>query len=181
MNQSEADWYLPGNDGQPEGPYTKDHITQYLQTEELDLGTLCWSEGMPDWQPLTEVEEFREFAPREIVVESGMADAAQPGVDDIGEAFGKVVSAARRTAKAASCRLSIRQHEKRKQQILLTLGRLLYESGGELLLQPPYVEETERAKAEDEAIRQLRAQVEALGKPGQRSPKERDGRPRSGP
>jgi len=58
MDEQKAVWYLPDEAGQPVGPYASNQILEQLSTGQMPETTLCWREGMPDWQPLTEVEPF---------------------------------------------------------------------------------------------------------------------------
>ena len=58
MDEQKAVWYLPDEAGQPVGPYTSNQILEQLSTGQMPETTLCWREGMPDWQPLTAVEPF---------------------------------------------------------------------------------------------------------------------------
>lgn len=55
---SEAIWYLPGKEAQPTGPYTADQIILSLKNKRVKETTLCWCEGMTDWQPLAQIEPF---------------------------------------------------------------------------------------------------------------------------
>ena len=56
MDEQKAVWHLPDEAGQPVGPYTSNQILGQLSTGQMSETTLCWREGMPDWQPLTAVE-----------------------------------------------------------------------------------------------------------------------------
>lgn len=58
MNSDEAIWYLPGDSDQPVGPYTAAEVTEALQAGRCTAATLCWCEGMDDWQSLTDVAPF---------------------------------------------------------------------------------------------------------------------------
>ena len=167
MSETESTWYLPGTDNQPAGPYPTHQVAQWLQSGEVAGATLAWREGMADWRPLAEIEEFREIALKSTLV---VRDAQESGIQDLGKAFDKVLSATKRKARAASLRLSIRRHEKRKDQGLLELGRLFYEHGGDLLSEAPYADQVGKVRDQDETIQQLREQSEALEKPAQASP-----------
>ena len=169
MNENEALWYLPGKDDQPRGPYTTDQIMQWCQTGQLDGATLCWRQGMDNWQPLTNLEPFREVVPAKVepAAATDVAEVAKRGMKEIRKAFGKAVSATKRKARTTSLRLSVSQHEKRKQQILYELGKMFYEGGSDLLAQSPYSDKTQLVKAEEQAIQQLHQQIEALEKPKQ--------------
>ncbi len=57
-------WYLPGADDEPAGPYHARDLVAWLQTGELPLDTLCWREGMDEWQPLEDIGLFAEAAPQ---------------------------------------------------------------------------------------------------------------------
>lgn len=58
MDEQKAVWFLPDEAGQPAGPYTSNQILEQLSAGQMPETTLCWREGMPDWQPLTAVEPF---------------------------------------------------------------------------------------------------------------------------
>jgi len=55
---SEAVWHIPDQDNQPAGPYTAEQIIQTYKKGLVKETTLCWCEGMTDWQQLREVEPF---------------------------------------------------------------------------------------------------------------------------
>lgn len=55
---SEAVWYIPDQDNQSTGPYTAHQIIQSFKKGLVKETTLCWREGMTDWQQLYEVEPF---------------------------------------------------------------------------------------------------------------------------
>lgn len=58
MDEQKAVWYLPDEAGQPVGPYASNKILEQLSKGRMPESTLCWREGMPDWQPLAAVEPF---------------------------------------------------------------------------------------------------------------------------
>jgi len=58
MDEQKAVWYLPDEAGQPVGPYASNQILEQLSNGRMLENTLCWREGMPDWQPLLAVEPF---------------------------------------------------------------------------------------------------------------------------
>ena len=58
MSQKDAVWYLPGEGGQTDGPYTAGQIFESLRKGQTPATTLCWREGMSDWKPLAQVELF---------------------------------------------------------------------------------------------------------------------------
>jgi ketosteroid isomerase-like protein len=63
MKENGAIWYVADENGQPEGPYTASTILARVFSGDCNRAALCWREGMPDWQPLNEVEPFHdEFA-----------------------------------------------------------------------------------------------------------------------
>jgi hypothetical protein len=65
MNEDTAIWYLPDEDGQPAGPFTTGMVLARLQARQCSGTTLCWREGMTEWQPLESVDAFAaEFAKR---------------------------------------------------------------------------------------------------------------------
>ncbi len=51
-------WYIPDEAGQLGGPYSADQISEWLTADRIPQTTLCWREGMAQWQPLTAVEPF---------------------------------------------------------------------------------------------------------------------------
>jgi len=58
MRESEAIWFLPGDDGRPAGPYTVCEVIERLQDGRVDGETPCWCDGMVDWQALSTVDVF---------------------------------------------------------------------------------------------------------------------------
>ena len=63
MSENQAVWYVPDNDNQPAGPYASNQILEKLSNGQMPEATLCWREGMSDWQPLSEVEPFASEIP----------------------------------------------------------------------------------------------------------------------
>lgn len=47
-------WYYADAMRQRQGPYTADELVQRLHRSELNLETLVWRDGLPQWQPLRE-------------------------------------------------------------------------------------------------------------------------------
>jgi len=176
MEESNAVWYLPGQDNQPKGPYTTEQLLEQFRTGQLDGATLCWRKGMPDWKPLAEVEPFNEVVPIEAAGRTDVSDKAKRAIQGIGNVFGRAVSATKKKAKTTSLKLSINQHQKRKHQILFELGNALYErdSDSEMLSQSPYVEKIQQARAEDESIQQIRQQIEAMENVQEAKPQSED-------
>jgi hypothetical protein len=163
MNEKETVWYLPGGDNQPAGPYTTDQIIQWCRSGQLDGKILCWSEGMDDWRPLAETATFSNiFVESEFSNQDGQATDQE--IENLGQAFNKALSFTKKKAKIVSLKMAINKHEKRKQQILFELGKMLYEreSNNEILTQSPYIEKIYQARAEDESIQELRKEIEAL-------------------
>jgi hypothetical protein len=52
-----GNWYF-GENGQQVGPVDEGSIRQAIQQGRVNLQTLVWREGMPDWLPLAQVEEL---------------------------------------------------------------------------------------------------------------------------
>lgn len=50
-------WYY-SIDGKPVGPFSNDDIESLFLTDQIDLGTLVWKKGMPQWLALSEVPDF---------------------------------------------------------------------------------------------------------------------------
>lgn len=57
---SETDpvWYLPDDSGEPSGLHTAVEVFSQCKHGRITEATLCWREGMLDWQPLAQVEPF---------------------------------------------------------------------------------------------------------------------------
>lgn len=51
-------WYIPGKENQPVGPFSTEQIIRALQTGKLNEKTFCWQEGMVQWLPVSQVEQF---------------------------------------------------------------------------------------------------------------------------
>jgi len=64
MKTDEAIWYLPSDSDQPAGPYTTADVTERLESGQCVGATLCWCDGMADWQPLEAVGPFAEALQR---------------------------------------------------------------------------------------------------------------------
>ena len=167
MSENQAVWYLPGSDNQPTGPHTTEQVLKLYREGKLNRGTLCWQEGMDDWTPLSQVQHFYEILP-DTSPATDTAEAETQGFDDLGRMFGKAVSLTKKKAKIVSLKMSIGKHEKRKNQILFELGKMLYEkeSDSEMLTQSPYADKIHHAKAQDESMQAMREEIEAIENTG---------------
>jgi len=161
MKDDGAVWYLPGQSGQPAGPFTTEDVLAKCKAGELSGATFCWCDGMDGWKPLVEVEPFSG-------VFAGTGEGPAQGLDDLGRAFGRAIDFTKRKARIASLRVTIGRHEKRRQQLLCELGEMVYrrERQIDLLSQEPYAGKLRQIKAEDESIGSLRRQIETVDKPG---------------
>src|SRR5688572_5779148 len=54
---SMAQWYY-ARDGQQQGPVEEQALKQMLSSGELQLTEMVWREGMGNWQPASQVQEF---------------------------------------------------------------------------------------------------------------------------
>ena len=171
MSGNKAVWYLPGPDNQPTGPHTIDQVLELYREGKIERGTLCWQEGMDDWSPLSQVQQFYEILP-EVSAAADTAGAETQELDDLGKMFGKAVSLTKKKAKIVSLKMSIGKHEKHKHQILFELGKMLYEkeSESEMLSQSPYIEKIQQARAQDKSIYELHKEIEVIENAGPDSP-----------
>ena len=51
------DYYILSADGQQAGPYSLDQMRFFWANGQVNLDTLCWAEGMIDWQPIRGIED----------------------------------------------------------------------------------------------------------------------------
>jgi predicted Zn finger-like uncharacterized protein len=58
--EEEAVWYVAVGDEQ-QGPYTAQQICEYIQNDQLDPESYMWKEGMEDWLPVQQVQEFTAY------------------------------------------------------------------------------------------------------------------------
>ena len=56
---ADAVWYV-GKEGQQKGPFTDEDVRGMMSRGELAAADLVWKEGMAEWQPLSQVEDFAE-------------------------------------------------------------------------------------------------------------------------
>jgi len=56
---ADAVWYV-GKEGQQKGPFTEEDVRGMISRGELAATDLVWKEGMGEWQPLGEIEEFAD-------------------------------------------------------------------------------------------------------------------------
>jgi len=167
MSGNQAVWYLPGPDNQPTGPHTIDQVLDLYREGKIDRGTLCWQEGMGDWSPLSQVQQFYEILP-DVSLAADTAGVETQELDDLGKMFGKALSLTKKKAKIVSLKMSIGKYEKRKHQILFELGKMLYEneSDNEMLSQSPYIEKIQQARTQDKSIQALHKEIEAIENTG---------------
>jgi hypothetical protein len=164
-------WFIPDETGQPVGPYCAEQITEWLITARIPQTTLCWREGMEDWRPLSQVQPFCDVLP-DTYHAPKIDEAEVQRFDDLGKIFGKAVNLTKKKAKIVSLKMSIGRHEKRQQELLFELGKMLYEkeNGSQMLTQLPYVEKVCQIRAEDESIHALRKEIEAIENAGSVNP-----------
>jgi len=60
MAETKAQWFIPGRDRKPAGPYTTEQVLRALRIGRVTRQTICWREGMADWLP---IEQIPEIAP----------------------------------------------------------------------------------------------------------------------
>lgn len=58
MSEQTAEWYLGGEGDLPVGPMSADALFMKYRQGEIGEQTLCWREGLADWQPLEETPPF---------------------------------------------------------------------------------------------------------------------------
>jgi hypothetical protein len=175
MSESQAVWYLPGPDNQPTGPHTANQVLELYREGKVGRGTLCWQEGMEDWSPLSQVQQFYEILP-DVSPAADTDEEETQEHDDLGGMFGKAVSLTKKKAKIISLKMSIGKHEKRKHQILFELGKMLYEKEGdsEILNRSPYIEKIQQIGAQDKSIQALQKEIEAVENTGLANPQQRN-------
>ena len=175
MSENQAVWYLPGPDNQPEGPHTTDLVLELCREGKLNKDTLCWREGMDNWRPLLQVKPFCEIF-HDLSTSTATATKETQELDSLGRMLGKAVSLTKKKAKIASLKMSIGKYEKRKQELLFELGKMLYEkeSDNEMLSKSPYVEKIQQAKAQDKSIQALHKEIEAIENTGFTNPQKRN-------
>lgn len=66
-------WYLPGEQGQPHGPYATEQLARHLRSGLIPGTTLACRPGMAQWLPLGQIEAFAGVVPA-----MGSADVAAP-------------------------------------------------------------------------------------------------------
>jgi len=154
MSDAAIAWYVPTPDGQPSGPHSTDVIVAACRQGQYTPETLCWRDGYAEWVPLGQIEEFRD-----------LFTASRSELGDLGKGLGRMFDATKKKARGAAVWMAIRRHEKQREHILLELGRLFCESGGELLTQAPYAEVTRRVRAEEQSLAELRTQLDELWRP----------------
>ena len=77
----EAVWYVAVGDEQ-QGPYTVQQICEYIQNDQLDPESYMWKEGMEDWLPVQQVQEFVGY------YQGGGAPAEAPAPPQQAASFG---------------------------------------------------------------------------------------------
>jgi uncharacterized protein DUF4339 len=50
-----AEWFIPGRDRKPVGPYTTEQVLRALRIGRIKPQTVCWREGMAEWLPIEQV------------------------------------------------------------------------------------------------------------------------------
>lgn len=58
-----AEWHYVA-DGKSVDPVTADDIHERFRDGTIDRDTLVWTDGMPDWQPIHEIEVFKSLTKR---------------------------------------------------------------------------------------------------------------------
>src|SRR5215467_4676547 len=62
------------------GAFSQEDVREGLRTGRFFSTDLGWREGMANWQPLSQFEEFREAAPPSSPLQSGAVPSPQPVV-----------------------------------------------------------------------------------------------------
>lgn len=52
-------WYVAVN-GQQQGPYEQNYIQQSLASGQFDQTTMVWTDGFPDWLPISQVNDLQQ-------------------------------------------------------------------------------------------------------------------------
>ncbi len=55
MAETKAQWYIPGRDRKPAGPYTTEQVLRALRIGRVTRQSICWREGMADWLPIEQI------------------------------------------------------------------------------------------------------------------------------
>ena len=55
MAESKAEWFIPGRDRKPVGPYTIEQVIRALRIGRVTPQTVCWREGMAEWLPIEQI------------------------------------------------------------------------------------------------------------------------------
>ena len=58
MAEEKAEWFIPGRDRKPVGPYTVDQVIRALRIGRIKPQTVCWREGMAEWLPIEQIPAF---------------------------------------------------------------------------------------------------------------------------
>ena len=61
VKSADRPWHLHV-DGRTVGPFSADGVAEQLKAKKIDGTTLAWKEGLDDWTPLRELDEFRKAA-----------------------------------------------------------------------------------------------------------------------
>jgi len=56
--ETKAEWFIPGRDRKPAGPYTVEQVLRALRIGRVTRQTICWREGMADWLPIEQIPAF---------------------------------------------------------------------------------------------------------------------------
>jgi hypothetical protein len=146
-------WFVLLDNQEQVGPISEEDVAQMIHEGRLSGRNVCWRERMQEWTPINRIATFSALCQRESA--GGVVDGAKRRIDDL-------VSSTKKKARITSIKHKIAQHEKRKNQRLMEVGKLFYESNCELLSQEPYEKKVQQARAEDLAMEQLRREIEDL-------------------
>lgn len=58
MAETKAEWFIPGRDRKPVGPYTEEQVLRALRIGRVTRQTICWREGMAEWLPIEQIPAF---------------------------------------------------------------------------------------------------------------------------
>jgi outer membrane protein assembly factor BamD (BamD/ComL family) len=53
--EAKSEWYIPGRDRKPAGPYTTEQVLRALRIGRVTRQTICWREGMAEWLPIEQI------------------------------------------------------------------------------------------------------------------------------
>lgn len=147
-----AEWYVLLANNAQEGPMTEDEVRALVREGRATGKSNAWRQGMDGWQPLENLETFKDLA-------------AGEGWDALRTTLERGKRGAMRTMRAAKLKVQIAKLRRDRDRLVGALGEAVYVQRDRLALDEPLQAKANEVTACDNEIEVLKAELQSLGEP----------------